>query len=66
MIQNDLELRVTQERIQLFVNVLVEARVSYTPSSYQAMSQGFLSEIRKMQDEVRAYLSNPAEKPEAV
>jgi hypothetical protein len=65
MIQNDLQLRVTQERIQLFVNVLVKARMTYSPSSYCAMSQAFLAEIRKMQDEIRAYLSSPAQISEA-
>jgi hypothetical protein len=57
MIQNDLEFEAMQERIQLFENVLAEARRNYSPSSYQAMSKAFLADIARMQEEIRVYLS---------
>jgi hypothetical protein len=64
MIQNDIELGAMQERIRLFENVLAEARRTYSPSNYQAMSEGYLLEIERMQAEIRAYLSRSAEQVE--
>lgn len=57
MIQNDHQLQAMQKRIRLFEDVLTEARRTYSPSSYQAMSEGYLLEIKKMQEEIRVYLS---------
>ena len=65
MIQNDTELQATQERILLFENILAEARKTYLPANYQAMSAGCLTEIERMQAEIRAYLSCTAEQVEA-
>ncbi|MFN7947436.1 MAG: hypothetical protein U0Z53_18955 [Blastocatellia bacterium] len=65
MIHNDAELQAMQERIRLFENILVEARKTYSPVNYQAMSEGCLAEIERMQAEIRAYLSCTAEEVEA-
>lgn len=65
MIQNDLELEAMQERIQLFENVLAEARRNYSASSYQAMSKAFLADIARMQEEIRVYLSYAEEQLKA-
>lgn len=65
MIPNDTELQATQERILLFEKTLVEARKTYTPASYQAMAEGYLLEIDRMRQEIRAYLSQTVEQTEA-
>jgi hypothetical protein len=57
MINNDTELEAAQERILLFERILAEARKTYSPSNYKAMSEGYLMEIDKMQAEIREYLS---------
>jgi hypothetical protein len=65
MILNDDELYAMQERILMFERVLAEARKTYSPSNYQAMAQGYLAEIVRMQAEVREYLSCSQEQAEA-
>jgi hypothetical protein len=65
MIQNDLELEAMQERIQLFENVLAEARRNYSASSYRAMSKAFLADIARMREEIRVYLSSAEEELKA-
>jgi len=65
MIQNDKELQATQERILLFERVLAEARKTYSPSNYQAMAEGYLTEIDQMRIEIREYLSCTPEQAEA-
>jgi hypothetical protein len=61
MIRNDTELQAAQERILLFERILAEARRTYTPSTYQAMAEGYLMEIEKLQAEIREYLSRTPE-----
>jgi hypothetical protein len=65
MIHNDTELQAAQERILLFERTLAEARRTYTPGNYQAMAEGYLAEIDKMQAEIREYLSRVSEPVEA-
>ncbi len=57
MIQNDHQLQAMQKRIRLFEDVLTEARKTYLPVDYEAMSQGYLLEIKRMQEEIRVYFS---------
>jgi hypothetical protein len=58
MIANDQELKVTLERISQFQAKLAHLRNSETnPANYRAAASGFLSEIDRMQLEVREYLS---------
>jgi len=61
MINNDLELQVTLERVRRFQKQLAHLRqVEKNPANYQASASGFLAEIDRMQLEVREYLSVPS------
>ena len=58
MIANDQELRVTLERIARLQAQVAHLRNTETnPINYRASTAGFLSEIDRMQLEVREYLS---------
>ena len=58
MIANDQELQVTLERIARFQRQLAHLRKAEpNPSNYHAAASGFLSEIDRMQLDVREYLS---------
>ena len=58
MIANDQELNVTLERIARFQRQVSHLRrVETNQESYHASASGFLSEIDRMQLEVREYLS---------
>lgn len=63
MITDDQELTVTLERIARFQAQVARLRkVETNPVNYHAAVSGFLSEIDRMQLEVREYLSlHPAE-----
>ena len=63
MIANDQELKVTLERIGRFQAQVSHLRQMETnPANYRASASGLLSEIDRMQLEVREYLSvHPAE-----
>jgi hypothetical protein len=56
MIQNDLELKVTQERIAKFESWVAQFRVTTSPEEYKLMAGGYLAEIEKMHAEVMEYL----------
>ena len=55
--QNDTELKATQERITFFQSMLAEARKHETVENYALMSGGYLAEIDRMYQEIRLYLS---------
>jgi hypothetical protein len=58
MISNDQELKVTLDRIAQFQAQVTHLRNMETnPANYRAAVSGFLSEIDRMQLEVREYLS---------
>lgn len=58
MIQNDIELRTTLERIVRFQQQVIQLRnVETNPTNYRLSASGFLAEIDRMQLEVREYLS---------
>lgn len=57
MIQNDNELQATHERILLFERILAEARKTYSTGNYQAIAEGYLSEIVRLRAEICDYLS---------
>ena len=63
MIVNDQEFQGTLERIERFQRQLAYLRqVEKNPANYRASASGFLTEIDRMQLEVREYLSfHPAE-----
>jgi hypothetical protein len=58
MIANDEELKVTLERIAQFQAQVAHLRNTETnPTNYRAAASGYLTEIDRMQLEVREYLS---------
>jgi hypothetical protein len=63
MIRNDQELNTTTERIRWFQEQVAHLRKTETnPVNYHASASGFLTEIDRMQLEVREYLSlHPSE-----
>ena len=63
MIKHDQELKVTRERIARLEDQVANLRkVETNPANYHASVSGFLTEIDRMQLEVREYLStHPAE-----
>jgi D-serine dehydratase len=65
MIQDDTELQAAQEQILRFERFLAEARKTESPSNYGVMAEGYLSEIQKMQAEIREYLNRVPERVEA-
>jgi len=68
MIANDRELKVTLDRIAQFQAQVAQLRNTETnPVNYRAAVPGFLTEIDRMQLEVREYLSlHPRELTTAV
>jgi len=63
MIRNDKELKVTQERIAYFQNLLLQSRVKATPEEFPLISSGYQVEIEKMQHEVLEYLTRHSSQP---
>ena len=63
MIHNDKELKVSQQRIEYFQNLLLQLRVKATPEEFSLVSSGYRSEIEKMQEEVLEYLTRHACEP---
>jgi hypothetical protein len=58
MIANDQEFRTTLERIKKFQDQVAHLRrVETNPQNYHASVSGYLSELDRMQLEVREYLS---------
>ena len=57
MIANDLELKVTLDRIADFQGQVVRLRQAMKdPENYRLSAGGFLAEIERMQNEVNEYL----------
>jgi hypothetical protein len=67
MIENDRELQTTLERIKKFQDQIAHLRrVETNPQNYHASVSGYLSELDRMQLEVREYLSaHPADVAQA-
>ena len=61
MIQNDVELTVTRERITYLTDLLARLRTSCRPAELPLVSGGYRAEIERMQQEVLDYLSTPSE-----
>lgn len=57
MIQNDTELKTSQQRIVYFQDILMQLRVKATPEEFKLISSGYRIEIEKMQEEVLEYLT---------
>lgn len=60
MIRNEQELKVTQERIGYFQQLLIQLRQTARPDEFQAVSGSYRLEIERMQAEVLEYLTLPA------
>jgi hypothetical protein len=63
VIRDDAELKTTLERITWFQDQVIRLRATEpNPANYHAASCGFLTEVDRMQRDVREYLSfHPAE-----
>ena len=60
MITNDSELLSAQARVQVIQAMLAHARGTCTPESFHDQAQGWLAEWRRLDEEIREYLSTPA------
>ena len=60
MMTNDGALLAAQARVQVIQAMLVHARKTCTPESFQDQAQGWLAEWQRLDEEIRAYLSTPA------
>lgn len=60
MIQNDVELQCTQERIAYFAKLVAQFRTKVPPENFLAMSGGYLAEIERMNADVLEYLRHHA------
>jgi hypothetical protein len=56
MIQNDQELKATQERIAYFEGLVAQFRVTTAAPEFELMAGGYLSEVEKMNAEILEYL----------
>jgi hypothetical protein len=63
MIQNDQELKVTQERITYFLDLLGRLRKSSRAEELPLVTSGYRAEVERMQREVLDYLTQPEAQP---
>jgi hypothetical protein len=66
MIQNDQELRATQERIAYFQQLLAQLRVTSDPDEFPWVASGYRTEVEKMQRAVLDYLTRHASQTASV
>ena len=57
MIQSDVELSATQDRIAFFERTVAQMRVTCSPTEFPHMAGAWLTEINRMHKEVMDYLS---------
>ena len=62
MIQNDTELKTSQQRIAYFQDLLLQLRVKAS-AEFSLVSSGYRAEIEKMQEEVLEYLTRHVSEP---
>jgi hypothetical protein len=66
MIQNDIELKATQERIAWFESLVAQFRMAdMSPLEFKLMSGSYLAEIEKMHAEIMEYLGKHASEIES-
>lgn len=63
MIENDRQLKATQERIAYFEGLVAQFRISTPPTEFKLMAGGYLAEIERMHAEIMEYLSRHASEP---
>lgn len=56
MIQNDQEMKATQERVAYFEGLVAQFRVTTAAAEFELMAGGYLSEVEKMNAEILEYL----------
>ena len=66
MIQNDTELKTSQQRIAYFQDLLLQLRVKASAEEFSLVSSGYRAEIEKMQEEVLEYLTRHVSEPTQV
>ncbi len=65
MIQNDEQLKVTQERVAYFQRLLSQLRVSAKSYEFTSVASSYRAEIEQMQKEVLDYLTRHVTEPMA-
>ncbi|HUY32147.1 MAG TPA: hypothetical protein VMV69_05155 [Pirellulales bacterium] len=65
MIRNDSELTVTRQRIEYFLQLLTQLRVSSRREEFPLVAGGYRAEVEQMQREVLDYLTLHAAQPSA-
>ena len=63
MIQNDTELKTSQQRITYFQDLLLQLRAKASPEEFSLVSSGYRAEIEKMREEVLEYLTRHVSEP---
>ena len=63
MIQNDTELKTSQQRIAYFQDLLLQLRLKASAEEFSLVSSGYRAEIEKMQEEVLEYLTRHVSEP---
>jgi hypothetical protein len=63
MIQNDQELKATQERIAYFEGLVAQFRVTTSRAEFDLMAGSYLAEIERMHAEFMEYLKRHASEP---
>ena len=63
MIQNDTELKTSQQRIAYFQDLLLQLRAKASAKEFSLVSSGYKAEIEKMQEEVLKYLTRHVSEP---
>jgi hypothetical protein len=57
MVENDHELKGTRERIDYFLRLLGQLRVTSRPEEFPLVTGGYRAEVERMQEEVLDYLT---------
>ena len=60
MIRDDNELKVTQERVTYFLDLLKRIRIGARPEEFALVASGYRAEVEQMQCDVLDYLTQPA------
>ena len=63
MIQNDTELKTSQQRIAYFQDLLLQLRFTASAEEFSLVSGGYTVEIEEMQEEVLKYLTRHVSEP---
>ena len=61
MIRDDNELKVTQERVTYFLDLLKRIRIGARPDEFALVAGGYRAEVEQMQCDVLDYLTQPAD-----